>query len=84
TILVSLSVVQVIVYLFWGPGNRAYLTTLEMLILPLAAVALEQCRRWRRRPKPAEVSPRFRRGVVLMALLYGSLLASIPVMLFGD
>jgi diguanylate cyclase (GGDEF)-like protein/PAS domain S-box-containing protein len=84
TILVSLSVVQVIVYLFWQAGNRAYLAGLEGLILPLAVVSLQQCWRWRSRPKPAEVRPAFVQGVVLAAQAYGLLLASIPVMLFAQ
>ncbi|SDA34618.1 diguanylate cyclase (GGDEF) domain-containing protein [Methylobacterium sp. UNC378MF] len=83
TILVSLSVVQVIVYLFWHPGNRGYLAGLEALVLPLAVVSLQQCWRWRSRPKPLEVAPSFVQKVVLAAQAYGLLLASIPVMLFA-
>nr|WP_049961935.1 EAL domain-containing protein [Methylobacterium sp. B34] len=83
TILVSLSVVQVIVYLFWQPGNRVYLAGLEALVLPLAVVSLQQCWRWRSRPKPLEVPSSFVQGVVLAAQAYGLLLASIPVMLFA-
>lgn len=47
TVLVSLSVVQVIVYLFWNPANRAYLGLLEAAILPLAIAVLQQCWQWR-------------------------------------
>jgi diguanylate cyclase (GGDEF)-like protein len=83
TILVSLSVVQVIVYLFWGSANRPYLAGLEAAILPLAVVALHQCWRWRSRPKPVEIRSSFVRRVVLAAQAYGFLLASIPVMLFA-
>ena len=83
TILVSLSVVQVIVYLFWGSASRLYLAGLEAAILPLALVALHQCWRWRSRPKPIEVRSAFVRRVVLAAQAYGFLLASIPVMLFA-
>ncbi|GAA0238683.1 hypothetical protein GCM10008965_03640 [Methylorubrum aminovorans] len=82
TVLVSLSVVQVIVYLFWNPANRAYLGVLEAVILPLAIVVLQQCWLWRSRPKPREVSVSFIRRAVLAAYIYGGLLASIPVMLF--
>lgn len=83
TILVSLSVVQVIVYLFWQPGNRAYLAGLEALVLPLAVVSLRQCWRWRSQPKPLEVPSSFVKRLVLAAQIYGLLLASIPVMLFA-
>ncbi len=83
TILVSLSVVQVIAYLFWSEGNRAYLVSLEATILPLAVVALHQCRRWRSRPKPAEVRASLLRSVVLGACGYGLLLGTIPIMLFA-
>lgn len=83
TILVSLSVVQVIVYLFWQPGNRVYLAGLEALVLPLAVVSLRQCWRWRSQPKPLEVPSSFVKRLVLAAQIYGLLLASIPVMLFA-
>jgi diguanylate cyclase (GGDEF)-like protein len=82
TVLVSLSVVQVIVYLFWSPANRAYLGLLEASILPLAVAVLRQCWLWRSRPKPREVAVSFIRRAVLAAYAYGGLLASIPVMLF--
>lgn len=83
TVLVSLSVVQVIVYLYWNSPERTYLALLEACILPLAVGALEQCWSWRSRAKPTEVNLRFVRRVTLAAFLYGCLLASIPVMLFG-
>ncbi|WP_276330943.1 putative bifunctional diguanylate cyclase/phosphodiesterase [Methylobacterium currus] len=83
TVLVSLSVVQVIVYLFWIPANRAYLAGLEAAILPLAIAVLHQCWLWRSRPKPREVVGSFVRLAVSAAYAYGCLLASIPVMLFA-
>ena len=83
TILVSLSVVQVIVYLYWHSKSWFYLGLLETFILPLAVGTLQQCWRWRSHEKPAEVRPSFVRSVVFVAFLYGCLLASIPVMLFG-
>ncbi|MGT2481975.1 hypothetical protein ACU4GR_31080 [Methylobacterium oryzae CBMB20] len=79
----SLSVVQVIVYLFWKPDNRAYLAALEAFVLPLAVLSLQQCWRWRSRPKPLAVPSSFVQGTVLAAQAYGFLLASIPVMLFA-
>ncbi|WP_246695891.1 putative bifunctional diguanylate cyclase/phosphodiesterase [Methylorubrum populi] len=82
TVLVSLSVVQVIVYLFWNPDNRAYLGLLEAAILPLAIAVLQQCWQWRSRPKPRELTGTFIRRAVLAAYAYGCLLASIPIMLF--
>lgn len=82
TVLVSLSVVQVIVYLFWDPANRAYLGLLEAAILPLAIAVLQQCWQWRSRPKPRELTGTFIRRAVLAAYAYGCLLASIPIMLF--
>ncbi len=82
TVLVSLSVVQVIVYLFWNPANRAYLGLLEAAILPLAIAVLQQCWQWRSRPKPRELTGTFIRRAVLAAYAYGCLLASIPIMLF--
>ncbi|OAH32989.1 sensory box/response regulator [Methylorubrum populi] len=82
TVLVSLSVVQVIVYLFWDPANRAYLGLLEAAILPLAITVLQQCWQWRSRPKPRELTGTFIRRAVLAAYAYGCLLASIPIMLF--
>ncbi|MEN3209600.1 EAL domain-containing protein [Methylorubrum populi] len=82
TVLVSLSVVQVIVYLFWDPANRAYLSLLEAAILPLAIAVLQQCWQWRSRPKPRELTGTFIRRAVLAAYAYGCLLASIPIMLF--
>lgn len=83
TVLVSLSVVQVIVYLFWNPANRAYLAGLEAAILPLTVAVLQQCWLWRSRPKPREVPVSFVRSTVLLAHVYGCLLASIPIMLFA-
>ncbi|GJE79348.1 hypothetical protein CJNNKLLH_0674 [Methylorubrum thiocyanatum] len=82
TVLVSLSVVQVIVYLFWDPANRIYLGLLEAAILPLAIAVLQQCWQWRSRPKPRELTGTFIRRAVLAAYAYGCLLASIPIMLF--
>ncbi len=82
TVLVSLSVVQVIVYLFWDPANCAYLGLLEAAILPLAIAVLQQCWQWRSRPKPRELTGTFIRRAVLAAYAYGCLLASIPIMLF--
>lgn len=82
TVLVSLSVVQVIVYLFWDPANRVYLGLLEAAILPLAITVLQQCWQWRSRPKPRELTGTFIRRAVLAAYAYGCLLASIPIMLF--
>lgn len=84
TVLVSLSVVQVIVFLYWDSTQRLYLALLEALILPLAVGVLQQCWQWRSRTKPAEVSLTFVRRVVFVAFFYGCLLASIPVMLFGQ
>ena len=83
TILVSLGVVQVVVYLFWGGGHRTYLMCLEAAVLPLAVLTLQQCWHWRSRPKPVEVRTAFIWRVILVAHLYGLLLASLPVMLFG-
>ncbi|MBX9932497.1 MAG: EAL domain-containing protein [Methylobacterium sp.] len=83
TVLVSLSVVQVIVFLYWHSDARFYLAVLEALILPLAFGTLQQCWRWRSRSKPSEVSITFVRRVVMVAFLYGCLLGSIPLMLFG-
>ncbi|RYE96174.1 MAG: sensory box/response regulator, partial [Oxalobacteraceae bacterium] len=83
TILVSLGVVQVVVYLFWGGDHRTYLVCLEAAVLPLAILTLQQCWLWRSRPKPVEVRPAFIWRVILVAHLYGLLLASLPVMLFG-
>lgn len=83
TVLVTFSVVQVIVYLFWHSNERPYLLILEALMLPLAVGVIQQCWRWRSRLKPAEVTLTFVRGVVFVAFFYGCLLASIPVMLFG-
>ncbi|GJD98599.1 hypothetical protein GMJLKIPL_0510 [Methylobacterium isbiliense] len=82
TVLVSLSVVQVITVLFWTPEFRGYVAALEGLVMPLAGLALERCWRWRTRPKPDAVSPLFVRAVLAVSFLYGMLLASIPVMLF--
>ncbi|MDB5647938.1 MAG: Diguanylate cyclase/phosphodiesterase with sensor [Methylobacterium sp.] len=83
TVLVSLSVVQVIVFLYWNSQYWLYIGLLEALILPIAVGTLQQCWRWRSQAKPVEVSLGFVRGVVIVAFIYGSLLASIPVMLFG-
>lgn len=83
TVLVSLSVVQVIVYLFWNSANSTYLAALEAAILPLTIVVLQQCWLWRSRPKPREVTVSFIRRAVLVAYAYGCLLASIPIMLFA-
>lgn len=82
TVLVSLSVVQVIVFLFWSPANVAYLSLLEATILPLSIAVLQQCWLWRSRPKPRELTVSFIRRAVLAAYAYGCLLASIPIMLF--
>ncbi|GJD48886.1 hypothetical protein OPKNFCMD_1612 [Methylobacterium crusticola] len=84
TLLVSVGVVQVISFLFWTPGNQVYIASLEALAVLLASVALARCLRWRSRPKPSEIGPGLIHQVVAMALLYGTVLASIPVMLFAQ
>ena len=82
TIVVSLSVVQVILILFWPSANRVYLGLLEAGILSLAALSLLRCRQWLVRPKPATVSDRYVIQVQATACAYGCLLGSIPIMLF--
>ena len=82
TVLVSVSVVQVITFLFWRTASQAYLVTMDALILVFAAVALERCWRWRSREKPREIRRAAETRMTILAFFYGSLLASIPVMLF--
>jgi diguanylate cyclase (GGDEF)-like protein len=83
TVLVSVSVVQVITFLFWRTASQTYLATMDALILVLAALALERCWRWRSREKPREIRRAAETRMMLLAFFYGSLLASIPMMLFG-
>ncbi|UMY19761.1 EAL domain-containing protein [Methylobacterium organophilum] len=84
TVLVSLSVVQVVTWLFWSPATALYLGGLDAVTIGFSVVAIDQCRRWRTRPKPEALSRFYLLGVYGLSLAFGILLASIPVMLFVD
>jgi diguanylate cyclase (GGDEF)-like protein/PAS domain S-box-containing protein len=81
TILLTVSAVQVITYLFWRSAAHVQLAAFDAVILVLAAVALERCWRWRSREKCAAVAGVTEKNVVSLALLYGALLGAIPAML---
>jgi diguanylate cyclase (GGDEF)-like protein/PAS domain S-box-containing protein len=83
TVATSFSVVEVIVWLFWAPGARAYLTLLQVSLITLAFATLLRCYLWRKRPKPASISPLEFGAALAVAQLYGWTLASLPWMLFA-
>ncbi|MEF2550349.1 EAL domain-containing protein [Aurantimonas sp. A2-1-M11] len=83
TVITSVSVIQVVTYLFWHPDIALYLATLQLLALPAAAIALERCWRWRSTAKPQRVESGYVEWFVRLAFVSGVLVGSIPLMLFA-
>ena len=81
-VITSVSVVLVVAYLFWVPGNRVYLTILLSSVMGLALPSLERCWRWRTRARPTRVGRGLIGALVAMSVAAGLLLASIPLLLF--
>src|SRR5215472_5737634 len=82
TVVTSFSVVQVIVWLFWGPQERVYLTLLQVSLVTLAGISLTRCYLWCNSPKPASISRSEFGKTLVTAQLSGWTLGSIPWMLF--
>jgi diguanylate cyclase (GGDEF)-like protein len=82
TIATSISVAEVIVWLFWDGNSHLYLMTLQLALLCLSIIILWRCYKWRVDPKPIALT-RFEVLVTLIiSQLFGWTLASIPWMLF--
>ena len=83
-VITSTSVVLVVTYLFWVPGNRVYLAVLLASVSALALPSLERCWRWRTGPPPTRVGRGLIGILVAVSIAAGLLLASIPLLLFVD
>ena len=82
TIATSISVAEVIVWLFWDGNSHLYLITLQLALLCLSIIILWRCYKWHIDPKPIALT-RFEVLVTLIiSQLFGWTLASIPWMLF--
>jgi len=84
TVITSISVVQVVTYLFWRSELAAYLALLQILALPATVIALERCWRWRSSAKPQRIDRGYVEWFTRLALFAGALLGSMPLMLFAQ
>src|SRR5271165_1034870 len=82
TVATSFSVVEVIILLFWSPGLRLYLFTLQFSLIVLSSISLWRCYKWRTNPKPAAITRVEFLGILAVAQLYGWVLGSVPWTLF--
>ena len=82
TVLVGVAVVQVTVFMFWGLGWHTYLCCLEAMTSGLAALILWRCWVWRRDPEP-QPGPGLAHATEIVALLFGTALASMTAVLFA-
>ena len=84
TVITSISVVQVVSYLFWRSELAGYLVLLQCLAIPATVIALERCWRWRSSAKPQRVDSSYVEWFARLALFAGTLLGSIPLVLFAQ
>jgi diguanylate cyclase (GGDEF)-like protein/PAS domain S-box-containing protein len=67
---------------FWNSGQHIYLSILTIATSGLSAFSLTLCWRWRRHGKPQESAARDVHLLIIVAIAFGILLTSLPVMLF--
>lgn len=82
TVATSISVAEVIVWLFWASSSHLYLVTLQLLLLSLSIVIIWRCYKWRVNSKPPTIAWSEFLVTLLVSQFFGWTLASIPWMLF--
>jgi diguanylate cyclase (GGDEF)-like protein/PAS domain S-box-containing protein len=82
TVATSISVAEIIVWLFWQSNVRLYLVILQICLLLFSVVIFRRCYKWRVEAKPIALTRSELRLTLLVSQLFGWTLASIPWMLF--
>jgi diguanylate cyclase (GGDEF)-like protein/PAS domain S-box-containing protein len=82
TVATSISVTEIIVWLFWQSHVRLYLMILQFLLLIFSIIVFWRCCKWRADVKPIALTRSELRLTLLVSQLFGWTLASIPWMLF--
>ncbi|MBL8587801.1 MAG: EAL domain-containing protein [Methylobacteriaceae bacterium] len=84
SVVTSVAVTQVIIWLTWTHGVQIYLVFLELATIGVSGLALAGTIRWRAEPKPARIDPTRLFLYRAAALAGGVTLGTIPMTLFAD
>lgn len=82
TVIVAMSVVFVVAFVFWDQGHSLYLGSLATIVTVMTAASLFACWQWYKVPKVKELGFAGIKYLIIISACYGLCLASIPLMLF--
>ena len=82
TVATSISVTEVIIWLFWHSNSHLYLVTLQSFLLCFSIIIFWRCHKWHIEAKPSALARSEFLLTLLISQLFGWTLASIPWMLF--